>query len=125
MRIIAAVLVAFLTCSYTGRDAFNDSTAGIIKPPEWAFTHPARPVLRIVQHDVPNDELNEICKFPWSGMGGGCAFYSKETTICTIYVNAGYDTTRARYRIVVKHEKAHCYGWPEDHSMARVYPPNS
>jgi hypothetical protein len=117
MPIAKCALLALAICAQSDRNAFNATSEGIIKPPSWAFSNPLLHPSAIDVHIVTNDELNAVCRFE-NGLGGGCSF-PVERGVCQVYINGGYQRNGVRFKAVLRHEKAHCYGWSKDHKMER------
>jgi hypothetical protein len=118
MPLAACATLALAVCAQADRAAFNQSAEGIIAPPAWVRTAPTIHPTGIRVERVPNARLIALCGDPGNGLLGGCTV-SADRGVCRVYLNDGYDPSGVRYRAVLRHETAHCYGWPSDHSMAR------
>jgi hypothetical protein len=112
MRTAAAlVAIVAMTCPALARRGQP------VLPPE-LYDHPYTQPMMVTRVDSV-EEVRTLCKTPLS-WGYGCAY--RFPGWCHIII-AGDDILEkagVTREIVMRHENAHCNGWPKDHFGARV-----
>lgn len=115
MRTLAAALILLATATTASGDSFRDKDGSY-----WTgFDIPARYLdapytgeLRM--HVLPRKEIHEVCeRLTGKAAQFGCA--DVWPIACDVYV--ANDMPGKLHDHVVKHELAHCRGWPADHPM--------
>ncbi|OYW31673.1 MAG: hypothetical protein B7Z45_10140 [Azorhizobium sp. 12-66-6] len=97
-------------------------TAFATRPPG-EFDKPVRIQTKI--STIPYMEVDKVCSWPMrseEAMGGrieGCA--RVYNAVCYVVLSAidGVFMTRGKYARLLKHELAHCNGWPSHHPGAQ------
>ena len=105
----AAVILVALTCPALAQQRF-------LPPAEYDHPYSGR-LVKFRKNSV--EDVRTTCKTPLA-MGLGCAWLPSEGVCIIIMANdeviagAGHDP-----EVVLRHETAHCNGWPKDHLGAR------
>jgi hypothetical protein len=118
MRLCKATVVAFLMCcAMTGIAAADQ----VVPPPQYDHAHPSLLIDERNYYDV-----DPICRtrFPRSNFPPvtgsmrimGCADIGNGRAPCRIVVpSVGGLISAERQTMIIRHERAHCNGWPANH----------
>lgn len=108
----AAMLMAGLLPASAGVFADKDGTLyEIVDPPADWFDRPAP---RIEPRLLPRERAFLVCKLATKKAGQfGCA--TAYQTVCDVTVVE--DLPKPLRDAVMRHERAHCHGWPADHPV--------
>ncbi len=78
-----------------------------IPPPQYDYPYKGQLVINYI---LSQEEINRRC-YSVSMATVGCAFLGEGH--CTILIWRG--VTEKRMEVLIRHEVAHCNGWPKDH----------
>ena len=121
MRIPAAPALAFFLIVAITSPALAQKQADRVVPPA-AFDRPFEG--RLITIRAKNlEELREACRWPaLPALALGCANYVS-SSICAVTMASDEVIEAAGYtaEIVLRHEVAHCNGWPKDHAGSRLW----
>jgi hypothetical protein len=106
---VALVAIVAMTCP---------ALAQYVLPPE-EYDHPYKGQTVISWKDS-REEVRAVCNTPFA-MGLGCAHLRNDWCIITIARNPVLDAAGFTANVVLRHEIAHCNGWPKDHPNSRLW----
>jgi hypothetical protein len=107
--ICSAIAMMAMTCP---------ALAQLVLPPE-EYDHPYEGQMWISWKDSA-EEVRAACKTPLA-MGLGCAYRIPEGCVIVIARTPVLEAAGVTVTVVMRHETAHCNGWPKEHPGARMY----
>ena len=94
--------------------AMLPANAQIVPPAQ--YDHPFRGTLTIIEMESPM-EIHQVCQ---DVSIYACALHDHPSTWCKIYTLKSL----AKNKWLLRHEQAHCNGWPGDHAGGTDWPKN-
>lgn len=114
MAIIVYILVSTMPANPQPMDLVR-----YVKEPPWQYDYPYRgqlTVKELLPHEV-HDECTRGFPAPKGRLVMACALLARDESECIVIlpINIG-QFSHKEMRLLVRHEIAHCNGWPDDHS---------
>lgn len=116
---VVMTFLAYVVVSSFWTPAFPQVKKLKIAEPPWQFDYPYRGELTIkylLPHEVHN-ECTDGLVVPFNRLVIACAAVRHDGAECLIILplNVG-QYSEAEMQLIIRHERAHCNGWPPDHS---------
>lgn len=99
IRLAAILAMLSASCAFAGSQ---------LKPPA-RYDHPFAGEVQIIRHQSGN--IERLCGYDKPGIVRGCASVVDGVCVIQIAVYAKISDPA----MLIRHETAHCNGWPEDH----------